>query len=263
MSEEVRDIIMSHIRRDVMKKTLEKGTRFDGRALDEYRPIEIQTGVITTAEGSALARIGETKVLVAVKFDIVKPFADRPEEGVLTTNAELLPAASPTFEPGPPNEYSIELARVVDRAIRSAECIDVKSFFIEPEKALGLYVDIYVINHDGNFTDAATLAATAALMDTKVPKVENKKIVRGQYERPLNPTRLPISTTLIKIGDQWIVDPSRDEEKVLETTITIATTEDKVCAIQKGKGALTKEEFLNAIDIAFKTGKHIRDNLKG
>ncbi len=263
MGEEVRDIIMSHIRRDVMKKTLVNGARFDGRAMDEFRPIEIQRGAITTAEGSAIAKIGDTKVLAAIKFDVVKPFNDRPEEGVLTTNAELLPAASPSFEPGPPNEYSIELARVVDRAIRSTECIDTKSFFIEPEKALGLYIDLYVLNHDGNFTDAATLAATAALMDTKVPKVENNKIVRGSVDRMLNPSRLAVSTTMIKVGDYWLLDPSRDEEKVLESTITIATTDDKVCAVQKGKGALTKTEFLDLIDIAFKRGKDIRGILKG
>ena len=38
MGEEVRDIIMSHIRRDVMGNTLSKGIRFDGRQFGDYGP---------------------------------------------------------------------------------------------------------------------------------------------------------------------------------------------------------------------------------
>jgi exosome complex component RRP42 len=262
MGEEVKDIIMSHIRRDIMNATLAKGVRFDGRKFDDYRPISVQKGVIKTAEGSAMGKIGETLVLVATKIDIVKPFADRPREGVMVTNSELLPLASPGFEPGPPNEDSIEVARVVDRALRSAECIDLSSFFVEEEKVLGIYVDLYVMNHAGNFTDAATLAATAALMDTKMPKVENGKIIRGEYTGMLNPTKLPTTTTMIKVGDNWLVDPSRDEERVLETALTIGTTEEHVCAMQKGRGSLSKDELLAAVDIAFKRGDDIRRILK-
>ncbi|MFH0736982.1 MAG: exosome complex protein Rrp42 [Candidatus Micrarchaeota archaeon] len=263
MGEEVKDIIMSHIRRDIMGNTLEKGIRFDGRRFDEFRPISIQKDVLKTADGSAIARIGNTQVLVSAKFDIVKPFADRPAEGVLVTNSELLPTASPLFEPGPPSVEAIEVARVVDRAIRSAECVDLGSFFVETDKVLGLYLDIYVLDHAGNFTDAATTAATAALMCAKKPRVEGGKIVRGEYEGMLNPRKLPTTTTMIKVGEHWLVDPSRDEERVSETNLTIGTTEEHVCAMQKGKGSLSKNELIDAMDIAFKRGNDIRDILKG
>lgn len=263
MGDEVKDIIMSHVRRDIMGNTLEQGVRFDGRKFDEYRPISVQRSVIKTAEGSAIARIGDTQVLVAAKFDVLKPFPDRPTEGVLMTNSELLPAASPNFEPGPPNENSIEVARVVDRAIRSAECVDVKKFFIEEDKVLGLFLDIYVLNHAGNYTDAATMAATAALLDAKVPKIEDAKIIRGEYSGDLNPTKLPTTTTMVKVGDYWLVDPARDEERVTETSLTIGTTEEHVCAMQKRKGSVSKDELISAMDIAFKTGNDIRKILKG
>ncbi len=263
MGEEVKDIIMSHIRRDMMANTLAKGVRFDGRKFDEYRPIEVQRGAIKTAEGSAIGKIGDTTVLVAIKFDVVKPFSDRPREGVMMTNAELLPLASPGFEPGPPDENSIEAARVVDRAIRSAECVDLNSFFIEEEKVLGLYIDIYVLNHAGNYTDAASLAAAAALLDTRLPKIEGGKIIRGEYTGPLNPTRIPVTTTMIKVGQDWLIDPSRDEERVRQTVLTIGTTEEHVCAMQKGRGSLSKDELVSAMEIAFKRGDDIRSILKG
>jgi exosome complex component RRP42 len=261
--EKTKNIIMSHIRRDVMKATLEQGKRLDGRTFDEYRPIQVQKSVIQTAEGSALAQIGETKVLAAIKFDVLKPFADRPNEGVLMTNSEHLPMASPLFEPGPPREDSIEMARVVDRAIRSAECVDVKKFFIEEDKVLALFIDLYVLDHKGNYTDVANLAATAALMDTKMPKVEDAKIVRGEYAGALPLAALPLSTTMVKVDDYWLVDPTRDEEVVRQCVLTVGTTENHVCSMQKGEGSLSKDELLGNIDVAFKSGNTLRDILKG
>lgn len=263
MGEEVKDTIMANIRREVMKETLDKGTRFDGRAFDQYRKINVQRSVIKTAEGSAVATIGNTKVLAAAKFEVATPFSDRPTQGVLITNAEHLPTASPTFESGPPREDSIEMARVVDRAIRSAECIDLDSFFIEEEKVLGLFIDLYVLDHTGNYTDAATLAATAALVDTKMPKIEEGKIIRGEYTGPLDLKSLPLNTTMVKVDNYWLVDPSRDEELARDTVLTIGTTEKHVCAMQKGEGAITKQELFDGMDIAFKSGDDIRKILKG
>ena len=258
---EEKDRIMSQIRRDVMLKTLEKSERLDGRKFDEFRPMSVQRNVITTAEGSALANIGGTKVLAAVKIDMATPFPDRPTEGVFISNAELLPTASPNFESGPPNEDCVELARVVDRSIRSAEIIDVKSFFVEEGKVLSLFLDLYVIDHLGNYTDTATLAATAALMNTKIPKVEDGKIIRGEYSHNLAPKSLPVSVTFNRIGDHWLADPTRDEEVVLESKITISTTEEHVCTLQKSKGYITRNELFDNIEIAFKRGNDIRNIL--
>ncbi len=258
MGSEVKDLVMSHIRRDLVKNLLDKGERLDGRKFGEYRPVEVHKGVISTAEGSALAKIGDTMVLVAAKFDVSTPWPDRPTEGVFIMNSELLPTASPRFETGPPREESIELARTVDRAIRSSEVIDVNSFFIEEGKVLGLFMDIYVLNHAGNYVDTATLAATASLTDLKMPKVEDGKIVRGESTGKFEPKVLPISTTLIKVGNNWIVDPTLTEEQVTDTRVNIATTEEHICSMQKGEGSMTKDELLANIDIAFKKGSDIR-----
>jgi len=263
MVEELKDIVMSRIRKDVMLSTLAKGTRYDGRAFDAFRETGVKKGVLRSADGSALASIGNTKVLASVKFDVAKPFADRPTEGVLISNAELLPTASPSFETGPPDENSVEFARIVDRAVRSAECVNLKSFFIETDKVLSLFIDLYVLDHAGNFIDAGTLAASAALADAKMPKLEGGKIIRGEYTGSLNARPLPISTTLVKVGGNWLADPSRDEELVQDCRITIATTEKHVCAIQKGKGSLSRAELLDNIDIAFKRGNELRVIIQG
>ncbi len=263
MGEEFRDIVMGHIKKDILLTTLNKGQRFDGRKTDEFRPVEIQKDVIKSAEGSALAKIGSTQVLVGIKFDIATPFPDRQDEGVFSVNAELLPLASSSFEPGPPDENSIELARVVDRGIRSSEALDLKSFFIEEGKVLALYVDIYVLDHSGNFIDAAVLAASAALTTTKFPKLDGAKIVREESTHQLPLKSLTVSTTFVKVGNYWLVDPLRDEELASDTRLTISTTEEQVCAIQKGKGSLTKTELMECIDVAFKKGNELRNVIRG
>ncbi len=264
MAESARDIIMHDIKRGVVLDLLNKGQRLDGRAFDEYRPISLQKGVIDTAEGSALAKIGKTQILVAAKMDVATPFADRPKEGVFSVNCEFLPLANSSFEPGPPNEDSIELARVTDRGIRSAEVeVDggiTSNFFMEEGKVLALYLDIYVLDHSGNMTDAASLAAIGALMNLKIPKYgEDKKLIRDESVGKLNLKHFPLATTLAKIDKYLLADPTREEMLAADAKITIATTQDgRIAAMQKGKGAFTKDEVLEAVDIAFKKGAELR-----
>jgi exosome complex component RRP42 len=129
--------------------------RLDGRGLLDYREIKVETGIIDKANGSALVLLGKTKVMVGIKVESGTPFPDTPEEGVLTVNAELVPIASPTFETGPPGEQAVELARVVDRGIRESKSIDTKKLCIIPEKKVFIvFVDIYILDHDGNLFDA-------------------------------------------------------------------------------------------------------------
>lgn len=91
--------VMSEIKKGHIHKLLSTGKRVDGRALDEYRPISIETNYIESAQGSARVRLGNTDVLVGVKMEVGSPFADTPDRGVLTTNTELIPLASPPSSP--------------------------------------------------------------------------------------------------------------------------------------------------------------------
>jgi exosome complex component RRP42 len=233
-------------------EVLASGERPDGRGFQEYRPIKVTPNVIQSAEGSALAEIGNTKVLAGVKLAVLTPFADEPEKGVLMMGAELLPMASPTFEPGPPDERSIEFSRVVDRGIRSAEIIDMGKLFIEKDKVLGLFIDLYVLDFDGNLFDAGTLAAVSALKTARMPKIENGAIVRGEYSGPMEVKGLPVSTTFVKIGNYNLLDPEKHEEGAADSRLTVTTCGNDVVAMQKGgAGGFRKEEVLNLINVSF------------
>ncbi len=256
--------ILPRLKKESIKSLVAKGLRLDGRRLDEYRKIVIETNYVPKAEGSALVKLGNTVVLVGVKMEVGTPFPDTPNEGVLTVNAEFVPLASPSFEPGPPDENAIELARVIDRSLREIRVIDLEKLALIPgEKVWIVWVDIYILNHDGNLLDASALAAMAALMTTKIPKVEvgenevkvDKKVKTSSL--PLN--HRVVTVTVGKLGEHLLVDPTEDEELVLDAKIAISVSEDgRIAGIQKmGPGDFTIEEVEKAASLALKAGNEL------
>jgi exosome complex component RRP42 len=251
-----RDVI-ADLKRDHIVKLLSKGRRADGRAFEEMRPLRIEKGLIGTAEGSARVQLGNTDVVVGVKMAPGTPFPDTPDSGVLSTNAELKPMASETFESGPPDQESIELARVVDRGIREGRTVDMNKLCIEPGKEVWMmFVDVHVIDYDGNLFDAGNIGALAALKTAVVPA---KRYGKGE-DYPLPVQHEPVSVTMVKIGGNMLVDPTHDEERVADARITVATIESgSYCAMQKGlDGAFTADEVLKATETSSKIGAEVR-----
>jgi len=252
--------LTSSIKRDFLEKLAKENKRADGRKFDEFRDIEIEVGLISKAEGSAKVKIGNTQVLAGIKMDVGEPYPDTPDSGVMTTAAELIPMASPDFEAGPPREDAIELARVVDRGIRESNIIDVEKLCIEPEEKVWIvFIDIHVLDYDGNLFDAASLAALAALMTTTVPA---ERFEVGK-DHPLPIQEPPVSCTSIKFNDAIIMDPSLDEELIAEARLTVATdTKGNIRAMQKGlNGSFTVEEIQKVIKASVDNGKKIREQL--
>ncbi len=244
-----------------MIKLLEVGERVDGRKMDEFREIKVETGLIENAEGSARVKIGKTDVIVGIKIGIGVPFPDMPNMGVLKTGAEFTPIADPDFQSGPPGENSIELARIVDRGIRESDSIDLEKLCLkEKEKVWEVFVDVHIINNDGNLIDASALAAVAALKTVKMPNIENDKIIREKMVKKLPILHEPVTITIGKIAGSFILDPNKEEEEVLEAKLTIAVMEDgKICAMQKsGTHGLTSEDMDTIIDLAVKKSKELR-----
>jgi exosome complex component RRP42 len=259
--------LVTRVRLQQIEKLIEKAKRLDGRGLGDYREIKIEQGLIEKAEGSARVLLGKTEVLVGVKVETGTPFPDTPNDGVMTVNAELVPLASPTFEPGPPDENSIELARIVDRGIRESKAIDTEKLCIEPgKKVFVVFVDIYVLNHDGNLIDASALAAVSALLNTKMPNYEVKDgevvIKQGYTQLPMKSH--PITVTLGKINDKLIVDPWLEEEQVMDSRLTMAfNDEGNICAIQKGgAGYFTQQQILEGMKLAKEKAAELRKQMK-
>lgn len=248
---------LSCIKKDYLVKLAKDNKRIDGRKFDEYRDIKIEKNVVKMAEGSARAEIGNTTVLAGIKMLIGEPYPDSPDKGVLATAAELIPLASPTFESGPPRENAIELARVVDRGIREANVIQVEKLCIEPnEKVWVVFLDLHILDYDGNLFDACSLAALAALHNTIIPNERNDL---GK-DQPLPVQATPISCTFVKYNDTIVVDPILDEEEIADARLTLSIDKNgSIRAIQKGLiGTFTVSEIENMNKIAQVQVKKIR-----
>ncbi len=267
------------IKRDYLSKLAEQGKRADGRTFNEFRKIEIETGLIPKAEGSARVKIGNTQVVAGIKILIGTPYPDTPESGAMTTAAELIPMASPDFEAGPPRENAIELARVVDRGIRESKIIEVDKLCLEPGEAIWMvFIDIHIIDFDGNLFDTSSLAALAALHNAVIPierlrpdleKLQEKFPSVKKYleehptDYPLPLQEPPISCTSVKYNNVIMIDPALDEEEIAEARLTVATDKNgDIRAMQKGlNGSFTVEEIKKIIKASIDNGVKIREEL--
>ena len=259
--------IVPIIKRDYITNLAGQGKRIDGRNFDQYRNIEIETKVVNKAEGSARVKIGNTQVLVGIKMGLGEPFPDTPNRGVLSTAAELVPLASPDFESGPPREDAIELARVVDRGVRESQVVDVEKLVVTTGELVWLvFIDIHVLDYDGNLFDAASLGALAALSTTIVPATRFAEQLPEGYQKedfPLPMSEPPISCTAVKINDFVLFDPCFDEEVIADVRLTVATDHNgDIRAMQKGlSGSFSRDEIQKVIKGALDNGKEIRKKL--
>uniref|UniRef100_A0A7J2U020 Exosome complex component Rrp42 n=1 Tax=Ignisphaera aggregans TaxID=334771 RepID=A0A7J2U020_9CREN len=263
--------IIPKIKLDTILNVVTKGFHIDKRSLLNYRNIEVVKNVAPNADSSVLVKLGHTQVLVGIKVDVGQPFPDNPEEGVLIVNAEYIPAASPSFEPGPPDENAIELARVIDRSLRESKAIALDRLLIIPgKKTWIIWLDIYVLDHDGNLVDAAMIGSMLALAQLKIPYFEvdqvtgSIKIDKSRYAGSLSINRYVATVTVYKVGDVLLVDPTAEEEAIASASISISVSEEgNIVGMQKrGMGFFTEKEIEQAIDISLHKGKELIELMK-
>ncbi|HLC76716.1 MAG TPA: exosome complex protein Rrp42 [archaeon] len=254
----------------IVKEMIEDGKRLDGRPLDSYREIHIETNVVPSAEGSARVRLGDTEVIAGIKIDVGEPFGDTPDEGVLMVGTEFVPLASSEFESGPPGEEAIEVSRVVDRAIRESKVVDFNKLCVKPkEKVWMINVDINVMDDGGNLIDAASLAALAALLTAKLPILDEEGNVDHDKKgtEPLPIKGKPLCTTFAKIGSKIVTDTTIHEESAIDARLTVGTFEKDgrvmLCSMQKGGAVgLSMEDIDEIIKLAEKKGQELRKLIK-
>jgi exosome complex component RRP42 len=251
-----------------MRELLAKGKRLDGRGMLDTRPLKVYPNVIEKAEGSARVLLGNTEVIAGVKINLGTPFPDTPDKGLLVVSAEVLPLASPYAEPGPPDESTIELARVTDRGVRESGMIDVsKLVLVEGKHVYAVFVDVSILNADGNLFDAVSAAVIAALLTTKMPRYEVSSEgapVKTEDKVSLPIQTVPVAITIAKIGDYLVVDPDSEEEAVMEARITFVSDDrGNICAGQKGlSGTFSFEQIVFAASTAKLKAEENREIIK-
>ncbi len=240
---------VSVLKKDFLRALIKQGKREDGRAFDEVRDLKIDVNYVPRANGSAFVQLGNTKVIAGVKTQVETPYPDSGNRGNFMTSAEFTIMASPYFEAGPPRIEAIEVARVTDRALRESGIIDMEDLCIkENEKVWGVFVDLEILDYDGNLFDACSIAALAAVMNGTLPATCPKTGYKAYDEDrplPLKMDNASFNTTFVKIDGNIMVDPSLYEELICDTRLTIGVdTKGAMRGAQKGGfGAFTVDEL--------------------
>jgi exosome complex component RRP42 len=202
-----------------------------------------------------------------VKLEVDEPFPDTPDKGIFIVSLEFLPSSFPTVEPGPPSSEAIEIARIVDKTLRESGFIKLNEMVIEEGKYVWLaFIDIYVINDDGNIVDASMLATLGALLTTRFPEL--KKVgegyavdpkVKTDKALPLDLDRLPTLISFAKVGGKYILDPIKLEEESAELLIHVGLSDHAIHGLQTRKaGTISQEDFLTVIDSAQALHKKVK-----
>src|SRR3954469_9301986 len=136
--------------------------RTDKRQDAELRPVEIVTGFLATAEGSALIKVGNTHVLCAATIeDTVPPFLRNAGRGWVTAEYSMLPRATAKRTPREVNKgrqsgRTHEIQRLIGRSMRA----------VVDTAAMGertIIIDCDVLQADGGTRTASITGAYVAM----------------------------------------------------------------------------------------------------
>src|SRR5690349_24435560 len=136
--------------------------RTDNRTAAQMRKVEILTGPLLTAEGSALIKVGNTHVLCAATVeDTVPPFLRNSGKGWVTAEYSMLPRATSKRTPREVNKgrqsgRTHEIQRLIGRSMRSV--VDISAF---GERTVMLDCD--VLQADGGTRTASITGAYVAM----------------------------------------------------------------------------------------------------
>jgi ribonuclease PH len=193
--------------------------RPDGRKPDELRPVEIATGYLKTAEGSALITVGNTQVLCAASVETsVPPFLRNTGKGWVTAEYSMLPRATSTrttreVAKGRPSGRTHEIQRLIGRSLRAV--IDLS--------ALGersIILDCDVIQADGG-TRVASITGAYVALALAVKQMQKYKMVS---KSPLTGAVAAISVGMLK--GEAILDLCYEEDSSADVDANVVMTDD-------------------------------------
>ena len=205
----------------------ENGLRLDGRQIDEIRPMKIDIGVISRADGSCYLEWGKNKILAAVYGPReLHPRRMQKADSVLIRYRYNMAAFSveDRIRPGP-SRRSIEISKVSREAF-------------EPVVLTHLYpgavIDVFaeVLQADAGTRTAAINATSVALADAGIP-------MKG----------LVSACAVGKVDGQLVLDLNKAEDNYGDADFPVAMTQDGEITLVQMDGDLTQDEFKQALEM--------------
>lgn len=268
------DISLSDSERFFIIHGVQDDFRTDGRKCEDYRDIQLETGVIANTHGSCRLRIGNTELLVCVKAEIGVPLPNQPDKGIVEFNVDCSPNATPLFVARGGDELANEIKGMITRCYRNNFAIDLQELcIIKSKQCWIIYVDILLLECGGNLYDSLSIATKAALYNTAVPRLLVTDGDEGDADisLPDNPAdtwklnlkKIPLIITVSKIGHRHIVDATSEEERCCLARAVISLSIDGTCTgvRKEGSGSLDPESFVEMVETAKKVSTVLHKSL--
>lgn len=205
--------------------------RHDGRLPEQLRPIRMEVGVLSNADGSALVEYGGTRVIAAVygPREAFPRHVVLPDRAVIRCRYHMAPFSTMERKTPAPTRREIELSKVIREAL---EAVVISELY--PRTAIDVYME--VLQSDGGTRTAAITAASLALADAGIAM---RDLVAG--------------VAVGKVDGVLVLDIDEIEDNYAEADMPVAMAPslDKVLLLQLN-GVLTYEEFVKALELARK-----------
>ena len=224
--------------------------RHDGRAVQQLRPIKIETNVFKHPEGSVVISFGDTKVICSATLeDSVPPFLRGSGSGWVTAEYSMLPRATNTRNrresaKGKLSGRTMEIQRLIGRSLRAV--ID-----LEKLGERSIIVDCDVIQADGGTRTASITGGFVALR-----LAVNKLLASGELaEDPIKEHLAAISVGMLPDGTV-VTDLDYLEDSSAAVDMNLVMTESGRFVEIRGTGeeATFNDDELNALILHGKAG---------
>jgi ribonuclease PH len=229
--------------------------RSNGRGDLDLRPVTLEPGVSKHAEGSCLARFGDTHVLCTASVeDRVPPHVFGTGAGWVTAEYGMLPRSTNErmareAAKGKQGGRTLEIQRLIGRALRAA--VDLRD--LGPRT---ITVDCDVIQADGGTRTAAITGGFVALA-MAVRGLKAKKVVAaGPVKRHVAAVSVGIVEGVVRLD----LDYGEDSTAEVDMNV-VATGEGDLVEVQgtaEGK-AFRKEQLDRMVDAALAGIARLRD----
>lgn len=217
------------------KLITDDGLRLDGRRADEIRPMKIEIGVLSRADGSCYLEWGKNKVLVGVfgPREVHPRRTQRADTAVIRYKYNMASfSVEDRARPGP-SRRSIEISKVSREAF---EPVIMTELF--PKTAIDIFVE--VLQADAGTRTAALNASSVALADAGIP-------MKG----------LITSCAFGKVDGQIVLDLNKEEDNYGEADFPVAMTQDGEITLLQMDGHLTPDEIKKGLELVRKGCKEI------
>jgi len=214
-----------------VKLITEDGRRVDGRKPDELRPTTIDVGILKNADGSALIRQGNNKIIVAVygPRELHPRHLALPDRAIIRCRYHMVPFSVPERKSPAPTRREIELSKVIREALEPA--IILSSF---PRTTIDVFIE--VLQADGGTRTASITAASVALADAGIPMRD-----------------LVTAVAVGKVDDTLVLDLNHLEDQYGGGDMPVAMMPSlgQITLLQ-ADGTFTLDEFKRGLELAIR-----------